>query len=462
MLHRVSDAAAGSDFAAVEQALLARWPESRIGPGLGRMNHLLNMLGEPQRSIASIHVTGTNGKTSTSRMIEALLRSFGLRTGLFTSPHLHHITERVQLNGEPVRTDRFIAAYQELLPYIDMVDERSVAEGGPRMTFFESMTGLAYAIFADAPVDVMVIEVGIGGTHDATNVIEPDVAVITPIDFDHMHILGNTLTEIAENKAGIIDAGSIPVVSAQAPEAAAAIMKHCAALEALPLREGIEFELLDRRPAVGGQLLTVRGVFGEYDELFLPLYGQHQAQNAAVAVAAVESFLGGGIDGERARLDIDVVREGFAQMKSPGRLEVVSREPLAIVDAAHNPAGAATIKAALAESFALDHVVAVVSVLGDKDVNGLLEHLVGVADQIIVTQNESQRAMPAADLAEIASKFFPEDAVQVQPDFNLAVADACAKVIELRAAGKPAAVLATGSVVTAAQARALLARKVTA
>ena len=462
MLHRVSDAAAATDFAAIEQALLSRWPESRIGPGLGRMNHLLGMLGEPQRSIAAIHVTGTNGKTSTARMIETLLRSFGLKTGLFTSPHLHQITERIRLNGEPVDAERFVAAYQELLPLIEMVDESSVADGGPRMTFFESMTGLAYAIFADAPVDVMVIEVGIGGTHDATNVIEPDVAVITPVDFDHMHILGDTLNDIAENKAGIIDPGSIPVLSAQAPEAAAAIMKHCAELGVLPLREAMEFELVDRRTAVGGQLLTERGVFGQYDELFLPLYGQHQAQNAAVALAAVESFLGGGIEGERERLDIAVVREGFAEMTSPGRLEVVGREPLVIVDAAHNPAGAATIKQALTESFSLGHIVAVISVLGDKDVSGLLEHLVGVADEVIVTQNESQRAKPADELAEIARGFFAPGNVSVQPDFALAIAEACARATELREKGVSAAVLATGSVVTAAQARALLMKKVVA
>lgn len=462
MLHCVSDAAATSDFASVEQALVARWPESKIGPGLGRMGHLMDLLGEPQRSIASIHVTGTNGKTSTARMIEALLRAFGLRTGLFTSPHLHKITERIRLNGEPVRDERFIEAYAELLPFMQLVDERSVADGGPRMTFFESMTGLAYAIFADAPVDVMIIEVGIGGTNDATNVIEPDVAVITPVDLDHMHILGDTLAAIAENKAGIIDSGSIPVVSAQAPEAAAVIMTRCAELNAAPLREALEFELLDRRTAVGGQLLTIRGMFGEYDELFLPLYGQHQAHNAAVALVAVESFLGGGIDGERARLDIDVVREGFADMTSPGRLEVVSREPLAIVDAAHNPAGAATIKVALAESFALDYVVGVISVLGDKDVSGLLSHLVGVVDEVVVTENESQRAMSAEVLADAARLVFPAENVRVQADFPAAIADASAQVARLREKGKSAAVLATGSVVTAAQARALLMAKASA
>jgi dihydrofolate synthase/folylpolyglutamate synthase len=458
MLHRVSDKVEDSEFERIEQLLLSRWPESKIGPGRGRMEHLMSLLGEPQRSIASIHVTGTNGKTSTSRMIETLLRAFGLTTGLFTSPHLHHITERIRLNGEPVSRRRFVEAYEELIGLIEMVDEKSLGEEGPRMTFFEAMTGLAYGIFCDAPVDVMVIEVGIGGTNDATNVIEPAVAVITPIDYDHVDVLGPTLGEIGANKAGIIDSGSVAVSSAQADEAALEIMRRCAEVDGVPVREGMEFELLERRTAVGGQLLTIRGMFGVYDEIFLPLYGAHQAQNAAVALAAIEAFLGGGIDGERGGLDIDVVREGFAAVTSPGRMEIVAREPLVIVDAAHNPAGAATLREGLAEAFALDHIIGVVSVLGDKDAPGLISQLVGVLDEVIVTQNSSHRAMPAHELAEVVLSYFPANVVSVEPNFKEATRTGRMRALAIHQddSTRKVALLATGSVVTAAQARAAL------
>lgn len=444
-------------FAYVQQELLERWPESRIGPGLERVTDLLDLLGEPQRSIPAIHVAGTNGKTSTTRMIESLLRSFGLRTGVFTSPHLHDITERIRVDGEPVSHQRFIETYDDIAPLLALADERSEQRDGPRLTFFETMTCLAYAIFAEAPVDVMIIEVGIGGTNDATNVIDAQVAVVTQIDFDHMHILGNTLEEIADNKAGIIKSGATAVLAAQQEAAARSLMARCAQMNAMPVREGVEFAVIERIAAVGGQQLTVRGRFGDYDELFLPLIGEHQARNAATALAAVESFLGGAVESDRGPLDADAVREGFAAATSPGRLEVVRRDPTVIVDAAHNPAGAAALAAGLGEAFTFGHVIGVLAILGDKDADGILEHLAPVFDELILTRNESARAQDPSLLAEQASAHVDADRVCVQPDLGSALAEAIARADAARERlGGGVGVVVTGSVVTAGQARALL------
>lgn len=449
-------------FAQVQRELLERWPESRIGPGLARVTDLLDLLGEPQRSIPAIHVAGTNGKTSTARMIESLLRAFGLRTGLFTSPHLHDITERIRIDGEPVAVERFVDAYDDIAPLLALADERSEQRGGPRLTFFETMTCLAYAVFAEAPVDVMVIEVGIGGTHDATNVIDAQVTVVTQIDFDHMHILGNTLEEIAANKAGIIKPGAAAVLAAQQPEAARVLLARCAEVGATPLRESLEFAVVERLAAVGGQQLSLRGHFGDYDEVFLPLVGAHQAQNAAAALAAVEAFLGGAVEQQRGPLDVDAVREGFAQVTSPGRLEVVRRDPTVIVDAAHNPAGAASLAAGLQEAFSFGHLVGVVAVLGDKDADGMFAHWAPVVDEFIVTRNESARAQDPADLAAQAAAHIEPERISVMPDLASAITEAVSRADAARERlGGGVGVVVTGSVVTAGQARALLgARKV--
>ena len=322
---------------------MGRAPEHDLVPTLDRVAAVMELLGDPQRSFRVIHLTGTNGKTSTTRMIEALCREHGLRTGRFTSPHLHSMRERIAVDGEPVSADVLVQTWDEVAPIIDLVDARSAADGGPRMTFFEVLVVLAYAVFADAPVDVAVVEVGMGGRWDATNVADGDVAVVTPIDIDHTHFLGSTVEEIATEKAGIVKPGAVLVTAAQDPAVAEILTERVEQVSARRYAADEDFGVVSREVALGGQLLGFRGLAGDYDEVFLPLHGEHQAANAALALVAVEAFLGGG---ER-RLDPDVVRAGFAAVTSPGRLEVVRRSPTILVDAAHNPHGAAALRLSL-------------------------------------------------------------------------------------------------------------------
>ena len=279
-----------ASHAEIVAALTNRWPEHRVAPSLGRIAALTELLGDPQRAYPVIHVTGTNGKGSTAAMIEALLRANGLRTGRFSSPHVTSVTERIAINGEPLSESRFDDVFREIAPYVDLVDAQQI--DGVAMTFFEIITAMAYAAFADAPVDVAVVEVGLGGTWDATNVADGDVAVITPIDLDHTHLLGSTVAEIATEKAGIIKPGALAILAGQSADAAHVLLERSAEVGALVQREGIEFGVLDRVPAVGGQLLRLMAAEGSVDEIFLPLYGAHQAANAAQALAAAEAFLG--------------------------------------------------------------------------------------------------------------------------------------------------------------------------
>ena len=440
----------------IEADLLARWPESHIAPGLERISKLAGLLGDPQTAYPVIHLTGTNGKTSTARMIEALLAGFGLRPGLFTSPHLHSFLERIRIAGEPVSEERFLEVYQDVAPLIALVDEASVADGGPRMTFFEAMTGLAYAVFADAPVDVAIVEVGVGGEWDATNIADGVVSVITPIDMDHADLLGDSLAEIARTKAGIIKENSIAVLAGQDPQAARELLERCANVGATPVRQGVEFGLIDRAVAVGGQMISLQGLGGKYDDIFLSLHGEHQAHNAALALVAVESFLGGG----RGQLDVEVVREAFASVTSPARMEIVRRSPTIMVDAAHNPHGATALANALAESFSFEKLVGVLAVFADKDAAGLMQALEPVLHEVVITRNSSPRAMPEDELAELAYSIFGESRVHVESDFAHAIDTATHLADEAVGAGGGAGVVITGSVVTAAQARALLGRTV--
>ena len=307
------------NHAEIVAELTARWPEHRVAPSLGRIQALTELLGDPQQAYPVIHLTGTNGKGSTAAMIESLLRADGLRTGRFTSPHVSNVTERITINGESISEERFDATWLEVAPYVALVDERRI-DGVP-MTFFEIITAMAYAAFADAPVDVAVIEVGLGGTWDATNVADAGVAVITPIDVDHAHLLGDTITKIATEKAGIIKPGAHAILAGQSLEAAQVLLERCAEVGALPQREGIDFGLIDRQLAVGGQVIRIMGAEGPVDDVFLPLHGAHQAANAAQALAAVEAFLG------LKALHPDVAREGFAQVRFPGRMELIRRSP---------------------------------------------------------------------------------------------------------------------------------------
>ncbi|MCU0266137.1 MAG: bifunctional folylpolyglutamate synthase/dihydrofolate synthase, partial [Actinomycetia bacterium] len=404
----------------------------------------LHLLGDPQAALPVVLVAGTNGKTSTARMVDALLRAFGLRVGRYTSPHLESVTERIALDGVPVDAERFVASYAEVAPYLDVVDARH----DHPLSFFEVLTAMAYATFADAPVDVAVVEVGLGGTWDATNLAHATVAVVTPVALDHQAYLGETLPEIAGEKAGVVKAGSFAVLAQQPPEAAQVLLRRCAEVEATVAREGFEFGVLSVVTAVGGQLLVLRGLDAEYDEVFLPLHGAHQAHNAAVALAAVEALLGG------RRLDADLVRAGLAQVRSPGRLEVLRRSPTVLVDAAHNPAGARALAAALTEEFAFDRLVGVVAVLADKDARGILEALEPVLTDLVVTRTSSPRALDPDRLAEVAVEVFGADRVSVAPRLADALDEAVALAEDPALGG--AGVLVTGSVVTAGEARRLL------
>ncbi|HYO86216.1 MAG TPA: folylpolyglutamate synthase/dihydrofolate synthase family protein [Dermatophilaceae bacterium] len=440
-------------FGRVEAAILARTPEHDLTPSLERIAALMDLLGSAQRSFGVVHVTGTNGKTSTTRMIEMLLRAHGLNTGRFTSPHLHSITERIALNGDPVGMDRFVAGYEDIRPYVELVDERSAAAGGPTMSYFEVLTALAYALFADAPVDVAAVEVGMGGAWDATNVADGQVAVIAPIGVDHQRFLGHLPVDIATEKAGIIKPGAIVISAAQHPEVAEVIADAAERLGAALAVEGRDIGVSSREPGVGGQLLSLRGLAGEYSGVLLPLFGAHQAGNALLALTAVEAFLGGG----KTALDLDLVREAFAEVTSPGRLEVVRRSPTVLVDAAHNPAGAAALAAALAESFPFLRIVGVVAVLADKDATGILEALEPVLARVVVSRSTSPRAMDPATLGGLAGDLFGESRVSVVADLP----DAVDRAVELAdadsaAGGVGGIVVATGSVTTAADVRMLL------
>lgn len=436
-------------FTAVQAALLTRWPETRLEPSLDRISALVSLLGDPQTSYPVIHLAGTNGKSSTARMVESLLRSFGLRTGLVTSPHLVDVRERILIDGEPISRERFVEVYDDIAPYLSIVDGRFP---DTPLSYFEVITAMAYAAFADAPVGVAVVETGMGGAWDATNVANGAVAVITPIDLDHTEYLGPDVESIAREKAGIIKPGSVAVIAQQSLPAAQVLLARCAEVGVSVRREGLEFGVRHRDVAIGGQLLALQTSAGVYDDVLLPVHGVHQAHNAALALAAVETFFGAG---DR-MLDLGVVREGFAAVTSPGRMEIVRRGPTVMLDAAHNPHGARALASAIVEEFTFDRLVGVVGVLADKDAAGVLEALEPVLDHVVVTQAQTPRAMAPADLAAIAVEVFGEDRVLVEPMLPDALDVALGLVDQPDAAGGTG-VLVTGSVITAGQARQLLA-----
>jgi dihydrofolate synthase/folylpolyglutamate synthase len=440
-----------STFEEVEAALNGRG-FTRMAFDMQKIRDLMDVLGSPQRAYPAIHLTGTNGKTSTARMIDGLLRAHGLHTGRYTSPHLETVRERISLDGQPISEEGLAATYDEVAPLADLIDARNAEP----LTYFDVTTAMAYAAFADAPVDIAVVEVGLGGEEDATNVIDAGVAVLTPIGLDHTEFLGDTIEDIAWAKAGIIHKGATVISALQTEEAMRPILERSAEMGATVAREGSEFGVIERTQAVGGQLLTLQGLGGVYDEVFLPLFGAHQAQNAAVALAAVEAFLGAGPDKQ---LEAEIVREGFAQVDSPGRLERVRSAPTILLDGAHNPHGMAATVAALEEEFSFRHLVAVVAVLGDKDASGLLDLLEPVAARIVVTQNSSPRSMPVDELAQLATDIFGEDRVTVAQNMPDAIEEAVV-IAEEDTSGELSGVgvIVTGSVVTVADARKLLKR----
>jgi dihydrofolate synthase / folylpolyglutamate synthase len=450
----------------VEHLLDQRWPETKLEPSTARISALMELLGSPQLGYPSIHIAGTNGKTSVARMIDGLLTALHRRTGRTTSPHLQSAVERISIDGRPITPAQYVETYREIEPFVQLVDQQSEAAGGPAMSKFEVVTGMAFAVFADAPVDVAVVEVGLGGRWDATNVVNAPVAVITPIGVDHTDYLGDTIAEIAGEKAGIITkqeddlvpTDTVAVIGRQVPEAMEVLLAQTVRADAAVAREDSEFAVLGRQVAVGGQLLELQGLGGVYSEVFLPLHGEHQAHNAAVALAAVEAFFGAGADRQ---LDIDGVRAGFAAVTSPGRLERLRTAPTVFIDAAHNPAGATALAEALQEEFDFRLLVGVVSVMADKDVDGILTALEPVFDQIVVTHNGSPRALDVEALAMRAEERFGPERVVTAATMPDAIETATALVEESGDAVEAfggAGVVITGSVVTAGVARTLFGR----
>ena len=439
-------------FAEAEDALLSRWPETKLEPSLDRIQAFTEILGDPQRGYPVIHLTGTNGKTSTSRMIDTILRALDLRTGRFTSPHVEKMSERISIDGEPLSDEAFVEAFNDVAPYTHLVD----ADQSHPLSFFETVVGMAYARFAEAPVDVAVVEVGMGGSWDATNVADGVVAVITPIAVDHTQYLGGTPAAIAVEKAGIIKAGAIAVVAEQPDDVLAVLEARAQEVGATIVREGVDFGVVTRAAAVGGQVITLKGLRATYDDVFLPLYGAHQAENAAMALAAVEAFVGAQSE-QVEPLGDQIVRDALAQVTSPGRLEVVRRSPTIVLDAAHNPHGAEAVAAALDDSFSFSPLIGVVGVMGDKDVEGVLAVFEPYFEHLIVTQNSADRAMRAGRLAEVAVPIYGEDRVTVVPVRADAI-DAAAALAEGGSGDSlsSGAVLVTGSVVTVGEARSLL------
>lgn len=427
---------------AIEKSLLARWPENRIAPTLERISALVDMLGSPQLTYPTIHIGGTNGKTTTSRMIDSLLFEMGLRTGRFTSPHLESYLERICINGQPIDAKELIFSFNDISPYLDLMDTKF---DNP-ISFFEAITALAFAAFAEHPIDVGVIEVGMGGQWDATNVVDADVSVIMPIGLDHMEYLGNTIAEIASTKAGIIKEQGFVVLAQQEPEAAVELLRRAAEVGADVAREGLEYSIDSRAIAVGGQLISITGLRGHYDDIFLPLHGKHQASNAAAALIAVEAFFG------EQDLDIDAVRAGFANVTSPGRCEIIHRDPTIILDAAHNPHGAKAIAETIQSEFTFDDVTGIVALMADKDARGILQALEPIMNQIIVTTNSAARSMSVGDLEALATQVFGADRVLAQPTLSDAI-DRAIKDSVRPLSDETLAILITGSVVTVGEAR---------
>ncbi|MEF9458854.1 bifunctional tetrahydrofolate synthase/dihydrofolate synthase [Mycobacteroides abscessus] len=453
----------------IEYLLDQRWPETKIEPSTDRIVALMELLGSPQRAYPCIHVAGTNGKTSVTRMIDALLTALHRRTGRTTSPHLQSAVERIAIDGQPISPAKYVEIYSEIEPFVELVDKQSQEQGGPAMSKFEVLVAMAFVAFADAPVDIAVVEVGLGGRWDATNIIDAPVAVVTPIGIDHVEFLGPDLASIANEKAGIIKrhkldamtgeagADTVAVIAQQQPEAMEVLLRQTVEADAAVAREGSEFAVLSRQVAVGGQLLELQGLGGVYPEIFLPLHGEHQAHNAAVALATVEAFFGAGADRQ---LDIEAIRSGFASVIIPGRLERVRSAPAVFLDAAHNPHGAAALAETLQSEFDFRRLVGVISVMGDKDVAGILGALEPAFDEIVVTHNGSPRAMETDALAGIALEIFGEDRVVVAPTLLDAVETATAMVEEAAEDGgaegfSGTGIVITGSVVTAGAARTL-------
>ena len=401
-----------SKAAFVLEELMKRVPENKIRPRLEPTRRAVELLGDPQRSYRVIHITGTNGKTSTTRFIERILREHGLRTGRFTSPHLLKFTERMAIDGEPVSDEVLYSVYVDIEPILEMVDQELAAQSEAPLTFFEALSVLAFAVFADAPVDVLVLEVGMGGAWDSTNVADGDVAVFTPIGLDHMDRLGNTISEIAETKSGIIKPGSLVVSSNQTADALQVLKRVSGEKAEGHFLLGEDFSVEFHEATSTGQRVMVSGLAGRYGPYEAPVFGIHQSTNLAVAIAAVEAFLGGG----QVPIADDVLRSAVADLSSPGRLQLVRTDPAILLDGAHNPAGAKTLATSLMSEFSEKPLVGLLAVLSDKDVAGVVSELSGCFQNVVATSSSSNRSLDAQALEAIAkdhSGAFTESAPNV-------------------------------------------------
>nr|WP_246370935.1 folylpolyglutamate synthase/dihydrofolate synthase family protein [Helcobacillus massiliensis] len=434
--------------------MVARAPENEIEPGLERIRRVMELMGDPQNSYRSIHIAGTNGKTTTARVAEAILMGAGLRVGRITSPHLHSPTERIAIDGDPISEADFVQAFEDVMPFVERVDQESLAAGGPRMTMFEVLTAMQFQAFATAPVDAAVIETGLGGTWDATNIIDSDVTVITSISLDHQEYLGDTIEEIAGEKAGILKPGAIAVLGAQKHPSAMDVLQEVAEERGITAAvEGEQIAVLDRVPGVGGQMLSVQGIAGRYDEVFLPLLGEHMASNALLAIAAAEAFLGGGDE----PLNLELLREAAGSVTSPGRAEVVRQSPTIVVDAAHNPAGAEALVETVRENFRFTSVTGIVAVLQEKDVHEILSIFEPLMDTVVITQTSSPRAIPADRLSMIAEDVFGDEDRVIEAAH---LPDAIQRAVDIAEAGGDSfgGIVAAGSVTLSAEVRQLLGR----
>ena len=371
-------------------ALSNRFPENKINPSLDRISMAMDLMGQPQNNFKTIHIAGTNGKTSTTRMIERLLRTLDLRTGLFISPHLIHPRERIEINGQIISETRFQEIFEEVNPYLEIIDQNFL---DAPMTFFEVLTAMGFLAFSDEPIDVLSLEVGMGGRWDSTNVVTPEVSVITSIGLDHQEFLGSSIKEIAYEKAGIIKENIPVVISKQDEEANQILIEVASNKNSQIIKEGIEFKVLERTVGVGGQQLKIATPFGIYEDLFLPLFGKFQTSNAACALTAVETFLG-------KKLELELVQEAFADFKSPARLQIVKRNPTILVDAAHNISGIQNTLEAIDETFKFDNKILIIGFMKDKDIEGMLELLKSYAQDVILTQASSTRAISPIDLSK--------------------------------------------------------------
>lgn len=430
--------------------LFARAPEHDFDPSLKRVVELLDILGDPQDTYPMVQVVGTNGKTSTARMIDALLGAFDLRVGRFTSPHLRDVRERVTIQSEPLSETAFLDAWEDIRPYVEMVDAQSGEKGEPKLSFFEILVVLAYAAFADYPVDVAVIEAGMGGKWDATSAANPGVIVITPIDLDHQTWLGHTLEDIAAEKAGAIKPRSIVVCAAQQPQVLQVIQQRCSETDSVLWIENEHFEVVDRQNGVGGQMVSLKTPAGVYQDVFVPLHGKHQAHNALLALVAAEAMMGG------KALEPQLVDAGFQAARSPGRLEVLRNSPSIVVDSAHNPAGATALAGALEETFHFDYLVGVYSAMKDKNIEMTLAEMEPTVDQLVITTMSSPRAADMEDLEAIATDVFGADRVRVEENLIDAVDKASELVDAVLDPSLTKGVVIFGSVYLAGEATALL------